>query len=546
MKASGEQSHGLSATVQSEVDVSHGSLSNLFRIATIVSLASMVAACGSLPPVRARPITNAAPADLSTPLGKIVVASTPPGEHSGFRLMPLGIYSLDARLELARRAKRSLAVQYYQLEDDGAGRLLMRALRDAAARGVNVRVLVDDLYTSRSQQPLLSLGNVPNVEVRLYNPFCCGRGGFISRFLASPQEIVRLNHRMHNKLLIADGVMAVIGGRNIADEYFLLSEAQNFIDIDALVIGQVVPQLEASFDSFWNSEEVWSIADIVNGEKGRPPTVEEFDSWIGMSAPAPRLVLPPSDLLGYGPISEEFDDGRIGLVWGEAWAIADPPSKPRTMSADEALASSVTMKVWRLILAADAEVALTSPYLVPGERGMEIINALAIRKVRVTVLTNSLAANDEPLVHTGYVRYRRRLLASAVELYELSPARTTANLRFGTFGKSLGRLHAKTLTIDQRRVFIGSMNLDPRSATQNTEMGVVVDCPELAREILRIIDISKRQNAYRLRIAAPSGQLEWLTVEEEREVILTSEPETVYLHRLYIRLIAPFIPESLL
>jgi putative cardiolipin synthase len=164
----------------------------------------------------------------------------------------------------------------------------------------------------------------------------------------------------------------------------------------------------------------------------------------------------------------------------------------------------------------------------------------------VTLLTNSLAANDEPLVHTGYARYRQSLLVSSVELYELSPARTTANARFGAFGKSLGRLHAKALTIDQRLVFIGSMNLDPRSATQNTEMGVVVDCPELAQEVLRIVDISKRQNSYRLRISPSTGALEWLTFDGDREVVLKFEPETSFLHRVYILLVAPFIPEGLL
>jgi len=183
----------------------------LWRIALAAGLLAMLAACGSLPPARERPAEHAAPVDASTTLAKIAAASTPPGEHSGFRLMPLGVYSLDARVQLARRAQRSLVVQYYQFENDATGRLLMRALREAAGRGVKVRLLVDDLYTARSQQPLLALSTVPNVEVRLFNPFCCGReGGLLSRFAASPFDVVRLNHRMHNKLFVADGVMAVV------------------------------------------------------------------------------------------------------------------------------------------------------------------------------------------------------------------------------------------------------------------------------------------------------------------------------------------------
>jgi len=505
-----------------------------------------LAACGSLPPARERAAVNAAAVDPTTTLAKIAAASTPPGEHSGFRLMPLGVYSLDARVQLAQRAQRSLVVQYYQFENDATGRLLMRALREAGARGVQVRLLVDDLYTVKSQQLLLALSQTPNVDVRLFNPFCCGRNGFLSRFAASPHEIGRLNHRMHNKLFIADGAMAVVGGRNIADEYFVLSEAQNFIDMDALVVGKVLPQLESIFDAYWNSEQVWPVADIVRGEGGRTPTAADFDASIGMAAAPPKIVLPPSDVLGYGPIAEELDGGRMGLLWGEARAIADPPTKPTTMTADEAIATSVTMKVWTLLMDAKFEVDLTSPYLVPGERGMAAFEDLAKRKVKLTLLTNSLAANDEPLVHTGYARYRERLLRSGADLYELSPQRTIAGERFGMFGKSLGRLHSKTAAIDKTRIFIGSMNLDPRSASQNTEMGVVVDSPQLAREMLRVINISKLQNSYRLRLAKEGGTLQWLTNDGEKEVILTSEPESSFFQRLHNLLIAPLVPEMLL
>jgi len=236
----------------------------------------------------------------------------------------------------------------------------------------------------------------------------------------------------------------------------------------------------------------------------------------------------------------------MGLLWGEAHAIADPPSKPKYMTPDEALATSVTMKVWGLLLDAKSEVDLTSPYLVPGEKGMAAFEDLTHRKVKLTLLTNSLAANDEPLVHTGYARYRERLLASGADLYELSPERTTANKRFGMFGNSLGRLHAKTAAIDKQRIFVGSMNLDPRSATQNTEMGVVVDSPQLAREMLRVINISKLQNSYRLRIDKETGALQWLTTDGEKEVILTSEPEAGFFQRFYNSLVAPIVPEMLL
>jgi putative cardiolipin synthase len=236
----------------------------------------------------------------------------------------------------------------------------------------------------------------------------------------------------------------------------------------------------------------------------------------------------------------------MGLLWGVAHAVADPPTKPTTMTADEALATSVTMRIWSNLLEARQEVQMTSPYLVPGEKGMAAFEALGKRKVKLVLLTNSLAANDEPLVHTGYMRYRERLLRAGADLYELSPERTTASKRFGSFGSSLGRLHAKTAAIDRSRIMIGSANLDPRSATQNTEMGMLIDSPQLAREMLRVISVSRVQNSYRLRLAKDTGRLEWLTTDGEKEVVLTSEPEATFFQRFYNRLIAPIVPEMLL
>ena len=505
-----------------------------------------LAGCGSLPTRELIGPTWALSVDEGTALAKIVQASSPPDEHTGFRLMPLGVYSLDARIELAKRAQRSLDVQYYVIENDGTGRLLLRHLKEAALRGVRVRLLLDDLYTAKSQELLLALNATPNVEVRLFNPFCCARGGLISRFAASPFEIGRLNHRMHNKLFIADGVIGVAGGRNIADEYFTLNTAQNFVDMDALFMGMVVPQLVGIFDDYWNSEEVYPIASIVTPRSGRAAMAEEFDAMVEMSSPAPKVVLPPTDVLGYGPIGEELDAGRIGMIWGKAIAVADPPAKLRSMSADEALATSVTARVWAQLMEARSEVYMTSPYLVPGERGMEAIEELRGRDVKLTLLTNSLAANDEPLVHGGYARYREKLLKAGVDLYELSPARTTSNKRLGMFGNSLGRLHAKTAVIDKKTLLLGSVNLDPRSATSNTELGILIESPQLARELLRVINISKLESAYRLRLAQDGSGIEWLTADEDKEVVLNYEPESTWMLRLYNAILSPLVPEDLL
>lgn len=351
---------------------------------------------------------------------------------------------------------------------------------------------------------------------------------------------------MHNKLFIADGVMAVAGGRNIADEYFTLNSARNFIDMDALVVGKVLDQLGHIFDAYWNSEQVYPIAEIVHSSTGHAAMSGEFDAWVGMAGPPPKVILPATDVLGYGPIGEELDAGRIGFLWGEATAVADPPGKLRALTSEQALATSVTMRFWTRLLMAQREVVLTSPYLVPGETGMEAFESLRKRNVSVTLLTNSLAANDEPLVHSGYARYRERLLEAGVDLYELSPARTTRGKRLGLFGNSLGRLHAKTAVVDRHEVFIGSVNLDPRSATQNTELGIAVDSPQLAREMLRIINISKLENAYRLRFGSGSRAIEWLTIDDDKEMVLHAEPESSWLQRLYNDVLGPLVPEELL
>ncbi|MEO7115040.1 MAG: phospholipase D family protein [Caldimonas sp.] len=486
--------------------------------------------------------------DPESPLVKIARRSTPSPEQTGVRLLPLGAYSLDTRLQLAQRATRSLDVQYYVLENDPTGRLLMKALRDASQRGVRVRLLVDDLYTQHSDALLRGLASFPNIEVRLFNPFCCNRSaGVAGRYAASIFDFGRLNHRMHNKLFIADGVMAVAGGRNIADEYFLRSQEANFVDMDAFVIGAVVGEMSSIFDRYWNSEVVYPIQDVGEPLGDRPARARAFDNTLAILPPSPPPDPPETDLLGYGPLSEEFDAGQVGLEWGIARAFADPPEKLLAMTPKIAFEMSVTNDVMMQVWQAKSDLVLTSPYMIPGETGMKSFELLEKGKVKVTVITNSLAATDEPLVHTGYARYRVAMLRAGVELYELSPTRTQHTKRLGMFGSSLGRLHAKTAVIDKKKIFIGSMNLDPRSASTNTEFGMFIESPALAKELLRVINISKLESAYRLRLAPGSRtSLQWLTIEDDKEMILAVEPESTFWLRVHNMLLGWFVPEKLL
>ena len=501
--------------------------------------------CGSLPVATERRDSSALPARADSPLTQIANHSTPSPELSGFRLMPLGVYALDARLQLINRAVMSVDVQYYVLDNDATGRLLLSRLADAAARGVRVRLLVDDLYTTHTDVLLRGLATMPNVEVRLFNPFCCARSsGLVGRFSASLCDVRRLNHRMHNKLLVADGAMAIAGGRNIADDYFQRGSAYNFVDLDALIVGAVVADLAYTFDQYWNSPVVLPI-EAVSPSTDPPDSLRrQFDALTADARVAPALDLPEVDALGYGPVADELDAGRLGLIWGRATALADPPDK-LARDADKAYADSLAYQTLMKIWTAERDVTITSPYLIPGPLGIAAFQALGQRQVKVTVLTNSLAATDEPLVHTGYARYRPRLIDAGVELYELSPSRTQRNKRLGLFGSSVGRLHAKTAVVDGDKTFFGSMNLDPRSRTQNTELGVFVESEALAKEMLRVVKISKLQNAYRVQRAA-TGQLQWRAVDGDQEVVSDSEPESSFWLQLHNLVFGAFVPEQLL
>jgi len=504
-----------------------------------------LAACGNLPHDTERRASTALAPRADSALVQAARASTPEPGLTGVRLLPLGSFALDARLQLVQRARHSLDVQYYVLDDDATGRLLLQRLAAAAARGVRVRLLVDDLYTGHTDALLQAMAGLNNVEVRLFNPFCCARqSGLIGRFAASLSDIYRLNHRMHNKLLIADGAMVVAGGRNIADDYFQRGVQHNFIDLDALVIGAVVPELAAIFDRYWNSPVVRPIQGVSPTSDTDATLRQRFHSLTADARISPPQALPEVDLLGYGSIADDLDDGRLGLIWGRAMAIADPPDK-LDRNADKAWVDSLAYQALMKIWTAEREVTITSPYLIPGALGIAAFEALRQRQVQVTVLTNSLAATDEPLVHTGYSRYRPQLVDAGVELYELSPTRSQRNKRLGIFGSSTGRLHAKTAVVDGDKTFIGSMNLDPRSRTQNTELGLFIESVQLAAEMQRVVKVSREQSAYRVQ-RSPTGGLQWRVVDGDVDEVLLEEPESSVWLKLHNLILGPLVPEQLL
>ena len=428
------------------------------------------------------------PLNPDSPLVKIAKASSPGEDQTGVRMLPLGAFSLDTRMQLAQRATTSLDVQYYQFENDPTGRLLMTALRDASIRGVRVRLLVDDLYTTHTDALLRGLASFPNVEVHLFNPFCCARGsGVAGRYTASIFDFGRLNHRMHNKLFVADGVMAVIGGRNIADEYFqrgVRGELRRHGRVrhgrrGQGAVGDLRPLLE-------QRGRLPDRADrrAARRQGGAAEVLRRGDREPAAGRRRSTCRRPTCSATARS--ARTSTTGQVGLQWGSARAFADPPEKLLSKTPQVAFETSVTNDVMMQVWQAKSELVITSPYMIPGHDGVTSFENLQQNKVKVIVVTNSLAATDEPLVHNGYSKYRTAMLKAGVDLYELSPTRTQKTKRLGMFGKSLGRLHAKTAVIDRHLVFVGSMNLDPRSASANTELGMFIDSPALAKELLRV------------------------------------------------------------
>jgi putative cardiolipin synthase len=552
-------------------------LKSFSRCALLASLLA-VAGCSSLPMLGTPPpASQALPLSPHTPLGRLALASMhaltdvsaqatgsgaaqaapnmPDGSTqglSGFRLLPLGTHSLDARLQLIQRSQTSLDLQYYHLADDSTGRALLRALRDAAARGVRVRVLIDDLYTGGADALWQSFAAHDRVQVRLFNPFTAARGsGPLGRFAAAPWDWKRINHRMHNKLFIADGAWALFGGRNIADIYFLKLDADNFIDIDVLATGALLPAMQAEFDSYWNSRTAYPLDAIVRAPQGAAGQASamhaDFEhrtepSRAELAMPA---VLAASDVLGQPPVGQQLDDARIALLGGHAQVLADHPEKPfQGAPGGELMNSSVTHGVYQAMMVARSSVLASSPYFVPGRTGLALLLALRQRGVEVRVLTNSLASTDEPLVHLAYARYREALLEAGVQLFELSQQRVKDNMRMFLFGASLGRLHAKTVVMDDRVAYVGSMNLDPRSATVNTEFGALIDSPALAAQLKTLIDIDRLHSAYALRRAADGSCCEWVIPEGHGPLVLSLEPDSHWWMRWLGSLFQPLAPED--
>ena len=489
----------------------------------------LISGCAGLPLHVHKTPSVAFQAPDTTTLGRIVVGDEVGKNLSGIRLLSSGDEALASLIALADHAERTLDIQYYIIHEDESTRTLLHHVRMAADRGVRVRLLVDDLNTAGEDRRFLHLSSHANVEVRVFNPFTAGRFATWTRFIASATDIHRINHRMHNKLFVADNALAITGGRNIGDAYFTLDPRSNFVDLDVVAAGPIVPELSTSFDAFWNSKyaiPIGSVASTVDIEGASAPVVESAFS------------------VNANWLQHELDVHDVQLTWVPATVLADQPGKIASESSPEeevTIANDITA----LMQAAKQELIIMSPYFVPGKQGVALISELVARGVRVRILTNSLASTDSPLVDIGYSRYRVALLKLGVDLREMRPKLGQKHPRFHPFRSSNASLHAKALVIDQKIVFIGSLNMDERSARINSELGIVISSAEIARQVTSLLDDLSTDGSYKLQLDA-GGRVEWVSGDAGSQKIWHSDPETSRTERVWLKLLSPFAPDELL
>src|SRR5690606_12865808 len=483
------------------------------------------------PYIDGRTRTTAVKETDDTRLGRVVgpLAAARPG-LTGIHALANGRDAFAARMLLARSAEVSLDVQYYIWRDDTTGTLLLEALREAAERGVRVRLLLDDNPTSGLDGTLGALDAHPNIEVRLFNPFVI-RSPRILGFLT---DFGRLNRRMHNKSFTADNRATIVGGRNIGDEYFDASEEGDlaFSDLDVMAIGAIVGEVSDDFDRYWTSGSSYPADRILP-----PVRTDELDSLQARAAvvagsPAANEYM---RAVRDSPFVSELLGGRLPLEWARTRMVSDDPAKGLGLASSEAL---LPRKLLGVIGEPATALDVVSPYVVPTTVGVEAFARLAARGVRVRILANSLESTDVAAVHSGYAKYRKPLLEAGITLYEMRLVSENESGGAGPFGSSASSLHAKTFSVDGEQIFIGSFNFDPRSANLNTELGFVIESTSLARRLTAMFDARLPAIAYQVHLG-PSGDVYWPEPSGDGEVTRhDTEPGTTWAQRTAVRILS--------
>jgi putative cardiolipin synthase len=564
----------------------------------------MTAGCAQLPAQVDHPVSHALASPAGTPMAALVQqrrAQAATRFDSGFLLLDRPQTAYGSRLALVQGAQKTLDLQYYAIHADASTRRLMMAIRDAAARGVRVRILIDDLHSTGRDALVLQMAYDRNVEVRLFNPLAGARGSTLGRLFNAIGDAERIQQRMHNKLFLADNVLGVAGGRNLGDAYFGIGQSGNFVDIDVLAAGPIVQDLSRSFDSYWNDERAYPVQSLVKREeldairnRARAERARETGREAPVSTPADgqlpsRNAAPDVPRRARAWDEQPLDLQQAEFVWAPAVMLADKPGKiaappeeadapagnpspgavlsqpadarnrdsgsDRRLTAFENLtdgsagSDTVVEGLLQMIEQARRDLLITSPYFVPGPDMMQSFALLRARGIRVRVLTNSLASNDAPIAHVGYARHREALLRLGVELYEMRSEQAGLGSAFGSSGESVtgesrAMLHSKVLVMDGRLLVVGSMNLDLRSQLQNTEVALLIGSRRLSGRATEVIETTLRQGAWHVEWA--DGRLLWRAPQGSGLADTAIEPDAGTGLKILLKLLGPLAPDSML
>ena len=510
----------------------------------------LLGACTTLPDNSQKATSQVISDGDNTRLGKVnkPLVEEHPGE-SGIFLLGNGLDAFVGRAVLANLAERSIDVQYYMFHQDTVGRLLIRDFLAAADRGVRVRMLIDDMYGEEADDVWSALASHPNMEVRLYNPFVRGH----SKKLQWVTQLKRLNHRMHSKTYTVDNQVTIVGGRNIGDEYFDADKDIAFTDLDAMSIGPVVPDVSDEFDEYWNSRHSYPVDTLIAGVKKeavQPAALEKLRGDLDEFYQQDQ-TLAYRDAVEHSALSKLLKAKMAHFKFSEARIIHDSAEKMTKSDAnwkEELLMSQLAPYIRQTA----EEFILVSPYFVPGHQGTDALCKLTEKGARVRVLTNSLASNDVAAVHAGYSRHRKQLLRCGVELYELNEdIKKLQGEKFTWLpGLSKSSLHAKTMAMDKKIMFVGSFNFDQRSLNINTEIGILFHDPEIAANASRHFDERIDKVAFRVELVSEMNggeSLRWTGIDEDgNKIVMDTEPYAGFWQRVGVNLIRLLPIDSLL
>jgi putative cardiolipin synthase len=502
----------------------NASLYGFKRISPLLNFAAMAVllfatGCASIPSDYSRTHTEALDDYQSTSAGRrwAELEVQHPGE-SGFAMLRYGRNAFTLRVAAADLAEKTLDLQVYIWESDETGAILAERLIRAADRGVRVRLLLDDMGVAASDAGIASMDAHPNIEIRIFNPFAHRNYSMID----FATDLDRVNHRMHNKSMVMDNSFAVIGGRNIGDHYFGVNTDTNFRDLDIMAVGPIVRDISHVFDRFWQGEWAVPIEVLVD----RPYTMADLQTARARLGKSIAIGNYPYDIdEDIETLNAEFETVQEKVIWAPGAVVWDDPAD---IYEDDA-AGKLILALRRKFETVQESYTLESAYFVVGDRGVANVEGMIDRGVEVRILTNSLASNDVLAAHAGHANYRKQLLEVGAQVYELRPDGGVIKKTWK--GESKAGLHTKAMVFDDESLFIGSFNLDPRSANINTEAGLYVESPELSAQLLAymkegILPI----NSYRLDLD-DDGDLVWTTEEDGVEVRYDKDPKSTFRQR---------------